>query len=200
MNNLLEENNSKFSTNFKDRKIQSADKFRTYKTRLARQSAVQASYLFEFNKNIQKMEYNTLFQPENKIIDSELINKCANDIFMYYKMTLFTYENNQKEQKNSRIDEIFTIRLIQNLNHNIKLIDSIITSKLKDDWTVMRLDSIMRSIIRVALAETIIMPDTEISILTAEYTEVASKFFTGKMIGFANGIIQACIKELKAKK
>jgi N utilization substance protein B len=53
---------------------------------------------------------------------------------------------------------------------------------------VEKLDTVLRSIIRCAIAEIFIGEPIEKAVLSSEYTNLASNFFDGKEIGFINGI------------
>lgn len=197
MESKFHQYSSNSSDNFKDKKKTLMDKFKTYRVRMARQCAVQALYLFEFNQNIPTNSGLNFIEDKAEILDKEIIRKSCDDLFYFYKTTFFSLNTYGIEEKSKKVDEIFAKRLVENAVHRLNKIDLLISTKLKGELTLMRLDSLMRALIRIAITEAIILPETETSIISAEYTEISTKFFTGKMISFANGVIDACIKEIR---
>ena len=69
---------------------------------------------------------------------------------------------------------------------NISIIDKFIASKLNQNWTIDKLDTTLLSIIRCAVAEIMLGNYVDKAVLSSEYTNIASDFFSGKPIGFIN--------------
>lgn len=200
LKNLFMDNSS---VNFRkddalSRKIDISDKFHTYRVRMARLSAVQASYLFDFRSSISKdfSKNSDLFGgiASEKAIVNDAKHDCE-DVFFYYRTIFFGSVQYGFNPKNKKIDEIYAIRLMENWRYRAEEVDRIIKNFLREDWNIQRLDPIMRAILRIATTEAVISKDEATnSVIISEYTNIAANFFTAKMIGFANGIIENITK------
>ncbi|MBN9564688.1 MAG: transcription antitermination factor NusB [Alphaproteobacteria bacterium] len=68
-------------------------------------------------------------------------------------------------------------------------IDHIISSNLSEGWSLERIDSVSRAILRVGLYELLFMPDTPAVVVVSEYSDLAHAFFDDKDAGFVNGVL-----------
>ena len=186
-------NSSEFSVeldkNIEMDKQQVFDRFLTYRRRMARLTAVQVLYMYDIRKKINDITQKTGLFNQNKddllILD---ISAICQDVLSYYKEIVFTPQDYGWTKKNKKIDESFMQELVFTTIHNINGIDELISQKLNANWTVDKLDITLKSIIRCAIAEIICGTDIEKPVLSSEYTNVASQFFSNKEIGFINGI------------
>ena len=165
------------------------ERFLTYRRRMARICSVQALYLYEIRqKNEPKQKLG------RKELESEITTVCKNILYCY-KNVFFTKQEHGSDKKNKQIDEKYFFDITLLAAKDITRIDGIIEKYLNEKWTVARLDSVIRSILRCAVCEVLYEPKTEIAILTSEYTTIASHFFNGKEIGFINGIVDKIGKD-----
>ena len=153
---------------------------------MARLSAVQVMYLHDIRSNTA-IKNNGLFINKNN--SEEEISILCNDIIEFYKNYFFTPQEYGWNKKNKKIDESFMFDIVLTALKNINYIDSVIQQHLSGNWTTDKLDFILRSIIRCAIAEILIGNKIEKPVLCSEYTNIASNFFNGKEIGFINGIV-----------
>ena len=151
------------------------DRFLTYRRRMARMSAVQALYLYDIRKKNNINQGDNLF--ENGDIAPQSMQICE-DVLAFYQNVFFTPEEYGDSKKNKKIA----------LN-NIDEIDGYIKTHINSNWTIDKLDYILRAIIRCAIAEILIGAKIEKAVLSSEYTNLASDYFNGKEIGFINGIV-----------
>ena len=77
-------------------------------------------------------------------------------------------------------------------------IDSLITERLAEGWTLERLDRPMRAILRAGAYELIARPDVPVATVITEYVDVAHAFFDKRESGFVNGLLDAIAKEARA--
>ena len=78
-------------------------------------------------------------------------------------------------------------------------IDAAITAKLASGWTMERLDRTMKAILRAGTYELMARGDVPVGAVVSEYVDVAKAFFDGREAGFANGLLDAIGKEVRAK-
>lgn len=78
-------------------------------------------------------------------------------------------------------------------------IDALLTSKLAEGWKLERLDKTMLQILRAGAYELIARGDVPVGAVVSEYVDVAKAFFDGREAGFANGLLDAIGKDVRAK-
>lgn len=77
-------------------------------------------------------------------------------------------------------------------------IDALITAKLASGWTIERLDKPMRQILRCGTYELLARPDVRTGTVISEYVDVAKAFYEKRESGFANGLLDAIAKTVRA--
>ncbi len=170
------------SDNTPDEKKALFERFLTYRRRIARMCSVQAIYLFDI-----KHKANLIKIPIIKV--KEEINIICRSVLYFYKHIFFSNQDYGKNRKNKRIDEKHFEAIVDWVIKDLEKIDNIVSQYLNEKWTVERLDTVIRAILRCAVCEILYQPNTEIAIITSEYTNIAGHFFNGKEIGFINGIV-----------
>jgi transcription antitermination protein NusB len=73
-------------------------------------------------------------------------------------------------------------------------IDTLISERLAEGWTLERLDRPMRAILRAGAYELIARPDVPVATVITEYVDVAHAFFDKREAGFVNGLLDAIAK------
>ena len=77
-------------------------------------------------------------------------------------------------------------------------IDSLISGRLAEGWTLERLDRPMRAILRAGAYELIARPDVPVASVISEYVDVAHAFYDKRESGFVNGLLDAIAKEARS--
>ncbi|MEM7665693.1 MAG: transcription antitermination factor NusB [Pseudomonadota bacterium] len=77
-------------------------------------------------------------------------------------------------------------------------IDTALTSKLSQGWTLMRLDKTMLQVLRAGVYELIARADVPPAAAISEYVDVAKAFFDDREARFVNGILDAVAKDVRA--
>lgn len=78
-------------------------------------------------------------------------------------------------------------------------VDAAITARLADGWSMERLDRTMKAILRAGVYELIAREDVPIGAVVSEYVDVAKAFFSAREPAFANGLLDAIGKQVRAK-
>ena len=78
-------------------------------------------------------------------------------------------------------------------------IDAAITARLASGWTMERLDRTMKAILRAGAYELLARSDVPVGAVVSEYVDVAKAFFDTREAGFANGLLDAIGKDVRAK-
>jgi len=76
-------------------------------------------------------------------------------------------------------------------------LDSLVSSKLAQNWSLERLDKPMRQILRAGSYELIARIDVPTASVISEYVDVAHAFYDKKEASFVNGLLDAVAKEVR---
>ena len=76
-------------------------------------------------------------------------------------------------------------------------IDEILTKSLDADWSLDRLERVLRSILRAGVAELLMNARTPVPILISDYIDVTHAFFGGKEPGLVNAVLDRAAKLLR---
>jgi N utilization substance protein B len=77
-------------------------------------------------------------------------------------------------------------------------LDTIISAVLTEEWPLLRLDSVLRAILRAGAYELVYRHDVPPRVSISEYTDIAHAFFIGKEPGLANGVLDRLGRTLRA--
>lgn len=78
-------------------------------------------------------------------------------------------------------------------------IDRAIAEGLSEGWTLQRIDSILRAILRAAVYEFIARDDVPAKVVIDEYLNVAHAFFGGDEPGFVNALLDRVAHRKRAR-
>ena len=76
-------------------------------------------------------------------------------------------------------------------------IDPLIDQQLATGWRLVRIDSIVRAILRAAAFELIELADVPARVVISEYVEVAHAFFEGDESKVVNGVLDQLARKLR---
>lgn len=174
------------------------EKLLTYRKRMSRMCTVQAAYLFNILSIVETSSKETLFSSKE-----EIENKADNLIMqiMYFYNNPFVVDQNSPfgtVDENKKIDMKHCQGVIGIMIESLDEIDQLINKYLNEKWRVENLDLIIKAILRVAIAESMKNSKPDTSIITSEYTNLASKFLFSKQIGFVNGVLDKAIKDIRS--
>jgi N utilization substance protein B len=91
--------------------------------------------------------------------------------------------------------ELFTV-LVEGVIANRAGLDSRIAAALSPDWTVPRLEILVRLILEAGVFELTGLPDVPPKVSINEYVNVAHAFFEGAEPGLINGVLDAVARTL----
>ncbi len=111
----------------------------------------------------------------------------------------FTAYRFEEEEKNSQYTDVkyFSILTHGVIASQVK-IDNIIESALATGWTLARLDSTLRALLRSAAFELLDRPDIPARVVINEYVDIAHAFFDAVEPAFVNGVLDRLAHETRA--
>ena len=77
-------------------------------------------------------------------------------------------------------------------------IDPLIDQQLATGWRLVRIDSIVRAILRAGAFELMELADVPVRVVISEYVEVAHAFFEGDESKVVNGVLDQLARKLRA--
>lgn len=95
-------------------------------------------------------------------------------------------------------DEEFFAALVRGVPERQREIDKAVAACLSANWTLTRVDSILRAILRVAAFELIARKDVPARVVIDEYVGIAHAFFGGDEPGFVNAALDAMAHRKRA--
>ena len=95
-------------------------------------------------------------------------------------------------------DEVFFADVVHGvLKHQVD-IDRALAHSLSEGWTLARIDSILRALLRAASYELIARADVPVKVVIDEYVELARDFFDGDEPKFVNAVLDKLAHEKRA--
>lgn len=109
------------------------------------------------------------------------------------EMTGFCKKVSEKRRKLKNVEE-FARQLIDGCEANSKSIDSVL-SNTAENWSLERMATIDRSILRIAACELFHFPEIPVNASINEAIELAKKYSADRSYEFVNGILDKICKE-----
>ncbi len=88
--------------------------------------------------------------------------------------------------------------IVQGTTARLAEIDGLIEGKLAIGWSLTRLDRTLHQILRAGTYELLARRDVPVGSVINEYLDVAHAFFDAKDTRFANGLLDAIAKDVRA--
>jgi N utilization substance protein B len=144
----------------------------TTRRRLARLAAVQALYQLELNRDLKPDTVVTEFARHRlgREIDGDLYGEA--DAALFADIVRGTAADRER-------------------------LDGEISAALTEDWPLLRLETVLRAILRAGAYELAHREDIPPRVAISEYTGIAHAFFTGKEPGLANGVLDRLGRSLR---
>ncbi|MHA1597195.1 MAG: transcription antitermination factor NusB [Alphaproteobacteria bacterium] len=76
-------------------------------------------------------------------------------------------------------------------------LDAMIAPALSSDWTVERLEVLLRAILRAGAYELLCLPDIPVRVVISEYVNVAKAFYDKAQPGLVNGVLDTLAQTLR---
>ena len=86
-------------------------------------------------------------------------------------------------------DEVFFADLVHGVLKHQTEIDRSLARSLAANWTLARIDSILRALLRAASYELVARRDVPVKVVIDEYVDLARDFFDGDEPGFVNAVL-----------
>jgi len=138
----------------------------------SRLGAVQALYQMEMSR-----------KPAAHVVPEFLLHRLGSTI---------------EDEQYAEADNDFFRDLVEGSEKRQSEIDSYIESALSTDWTLERVEPVVRAILRAGIYELAARPDVPSKVVINEYVDVAKAFFEDTKPGFVNGILDRLSKQIRS--
>ena len=95
-------------------------------------------------------------------------------------------------------DGVLLAELVRGVTEKCSELDGIIGPSLSDDWSVERLEVILRAILRAGTFELLAMGEVPARVVINEYVNVAKAFFDDNEPALVNGVLDKIARVLRA--
>lgn len=96
-------------------------------------------------------------------------------------------------------DGVLLDDLVRGVSDRRDELDGLIGPVLCDEWTMKRLEMLLRAILRAGTYELRARHDIPPRVVISEYVEIAHAFFAGNEVGFVNGVLDRLARSLRAE-
>lgn len=129
----------------------------------ARRAAIQALYQIE-----------QAGKPADEIINE----------FLTYRLHI-----DPEQETDLKVNKKLFEEIVRTTSHNQDKIDGFIRESLPENWSLERIDSVLRAILRAGCGEFLMDKKLAAAVIINEYMNVTREFFYNREPGFVNGIL-----------
>lgn len=99
---------------------------------------------------------------------------------------------------NKKIDKKFFEILVGEAPSRFETADAMIRESLAENWSFERLEAILKAVLRTAIAEFFLYPETPAPVIISEYVGIAARFFDSPAeTGFVNAALDKISKRIR---
>ncbi len=89
-------------------------------------------------------------------------------------------------------------RVLRGVVHRQREIDPMVDRQLAEGWRLVRVDAILRAILRAGSMELLEFPDVPARVIISEYVDVAHDFFEGDEPRVVNGVLDQIARKTRS--
>ncbi len=107
------------------------------------------------------------------------------------------FEGDNRDETLATADRVFFADILRAVVRRQREIDPLIDEQLAEGWRLVRVDSILRAILRGGVAEILDRSDVPARVVISEYVNVAHTFFDEDEPRVVNGILDKLARRLR---
>ncbi len=108
------------------------------------------------------------------------------------------FPRSPSDEAASGADPVFFSELLRGVVRRQRDIDPLVDHQLAEGWRLLRIDAIMRAILRAGVFELMERPDVPARVVINEYINVAHSFFSDEEPKVVNGVLDKLARQLRA--
>jgi len=119
------------------------------------------------------------------------------DQFVRHRIGTLDSEAGFEDGRVPQADVPLFSKIVRGAAANSETIDAAISGHLAANWTLDRLDPVLRALLRAAATEFWSAADTPARVVINEYMDIAHGFFDGEEPRFANGMLDSLARQMR---
>lgn len=126
----------------------------------------------------------------------EMAGEDAGDVVTEFRSHRLGFERDSGEAEMlGEADEKLFAAIVEGVVARQAEVDKAIAGTLAAGWSLERIDSTLRALLRAAAFEILVRDDIPARVILDEYVRVAAAFFGDTEIGFANGVLNTLARK-----
>jgi len=101
--------------------------------------------------------------------------------------------------KHGSVNRELLAELIEGVSGQAETLDDMLAAVLDEDWTIERLEILLRALLRAATFELSERLEVPARVVISEYVDLANAFFGGRETSFVNGLLDRLAHVLRAE-
>ena len=126
----------------------------------------------------------------------DLAETDVGNVMAEFKAHLLAEEDGE-EGSGPEADPAHFARVLKGVVARQRELDPMIDTQLAEGWRLVRIDSIVRAILRAGAFELMEMTDVPVRVVISEYIDVAHAFFEGDEPKVVNGVLDQLARKLR---
>ena len=128
----------------------------------------------------------------------EMAGEDAGDVVSEFRSHRLGFEKDSGEAEMlGEADEALFADIVEGVVARQVEIDKALAASLNPGWTLDRIDSTLRALLRAAAFEILARADVPARVILDEYVRVADAFFGDTEVGFANGVLNGLARRTR---
>lgn len=128
----------------------------------------------------------------------EMAGEDAGDVVSEFRSHRLGFEKDSGEAEMlAEADEALFADIVEGVVARQVEIDKALAGSLNPGWTLDRIDSTLRALLRAAAFEILARDDVPARVILDEYVRVADAFFGDVEVGFANGVLNGLARKTR---
>jgi transcription antitermination protein NusB len=101
--------------------------------------------------------------------------------------------------KHASVNRELLAELVEGVSKQAETLDDMVAAVLDEDWTVERLEIVLRALLRAATFELAERLEVPARVVISEYVDLANAFYDGRETAFVNGLLDRLAHVLRAE-
>lgn len=101
--------------------------------------------------------------------------------------------------KHAAVNRGLLTELVEGVSKQEDILDDMLAAVLDEDWTIDRLEILLRALLRAAAFELAERLEVPARVVISEYVDLANAFFDGRETAFVNGMLDRLAHVLRAE-
>lgn len=145
----------------------------------------------------KRLRSNARIAAVQALYQMDLAGTDLNEVIEDFILHRVPAEESEETEDKAEIDSTFFADILRGVVKSQRDIDPMIDDQLATGWRLVRVDSILRAILRAGVFELLHRTDVPLKVVITEYIAVAREFFSEDEPKVVNGILDKIARKLR---